>query len=545
MRLSSSCFRCSVYKYSQTTSTGSRVSCLSTLQQRKTRTPVEAPFSFNTTRFFSTASTPNNLFRIAIVGSGPSGCYTAKYLLQDKTLGNQVQIDILERLPTPYGLVRYGVAPDHASVKNVQNDFDALFEQFKGRLRYWGNVPVGDGQISVRDLRERYHSTVLAYGCASDREMKLSSIAAKEENTPTVLSARQFVAWYNGHPDFVHVGDTVKAALSKSAEGGSHVVVVGQGNVAVDCARVILKGSGNYLGDNGDSVALVDTDIASHALSVLNTCKIASVSLVGRRGPIQAAWTIKELRELATQLPGVSTTIAPDEWKTSTQSEASKEELANTRPKQRMMKLLQTLVNESDGHVSSENQSMQLRFLLSPQSLDSDSLVCERNELTGPAGQQRAQGTGCMVDIPAHLILTSIGYEGLPIDMHVSSFMKGGRGIVSNVHGMVDPATGNMGALYTSGWLKRGPSGIIGTNIGDAKDTVMSIVHDLQQPQVAALSFDETRNLESLVLERNIDYVDWEGYQRLEAAEQQHKRTERQPREKIVEIAKQLDATKR
>ena len=300
-------------------------------------------------------------FKVAIVGSGPSGCYTAKYLVSALVKHQQqqgestddahvLQVDILERLPTPYGLVRYGVAPDHAHVKNVQNDFDALFDD-SGKnsnngsnrssiIHFFGNVEVGV-DVSIAELRERYDAVVMAYGCQADR--RLPCLPGQEEFASSILSAREFVAWYNGHPDFVHIGERVARALKVPADAtlsatsmddvrhARRVVVIGQGNVALDCARILLKGSRH----------LYDTDIASHSLGVLGG-GVGHVSVVGRRGHVQGAFTIKELREL--------TKLQEDGFEASFHvrreeldlgmTEASQQELDAGRPKKRIHKLL-------------------------------------------------------------------------------------------------------------------------------------------------------------------------------------------------------------
>jgi len=215
--------------------------------------------------------------KVAIVGSGPSGCYTAKYLqsaLDHKEF--EGKIDVLERLPTPFGLVRSGVAPDHPEVKNVQNDFTALFEQEGSPISFLGNVTVGK-DVSLHELRELYDVVILAYGCESDRKLGIPG----EDTLSGVLSAREFVAWYNGHPDFVHIGKVVADALGDDPET-ANVVVVGQGNVALDCARVLAKGASG----------LVDTDIASYVFPVLKD-GVKCTTIVGRRGHIQGAFTIK------------------------------------------------------------------------------------------------------------------------------------------------------------------------------------------------------------------------------------------------------------
>ena len=215
--------------------------------------------------------------KVAIVGSGPSGCYTAKYLqsaLHQKDL--QGNIDVLERLPTPFGLVRSGVAPDHPEVKNVQNDFSALFQENDSSISFLGNVTVGK-DVSLQELRELYDVVVLAYGCESDRKLGIPG----EDSLMGVLSAREFVAWYNGHPEYVHIGQVVADALGDQPETAK-VVVIGQGNVALDCARVLAKGASG----------LVDTDIASYVFPVLKD-GVKCTTIVGRRGHIQGAFTIK------------------------------------------------------------------------------------------------------------------------------------------------------------------------------------------------------------------------------------------------------------
>jgi adrenodoxin-NADP+ reductase len=281
-----------------------------------------------------------SICKVAIVGSGPSGCYTAKYLQSalDKK-GQDSQIDIIERLPTPYGLVRFGVAPDHPEVKNVQNDFDLLFED-KG-VDFYGNVQVGT-DVSVQELRDLYNVVVLAYGCESDRKMGVQG-----EELPGVLSAREFVAWYNGHPDFAHIGEQVKKALGGSDEPS--VVVVGQGNVALDCARILSKGK----------QGLENTDIASRALSLIGQ-GVPNVTIVGRRGHIQGAFTIKEVRELVklkSEGMDASFVVRPDELEMGA-TEASLEELTANRPRQRIDKLLReasqvgTLKMQTDGDKS-------------------------------------------------------------------------------------------------------------------------------------------------------------------------------------------------
>mmetsp|Transcript_12330 Transcript_12330/g.16149 ORF Transcript_12330/g.16149 Transcript_12330/m.16149 type:complete len:584 (-) Transcript_12330:469-2220(-) len=522
--------------------------------------------------------------KVVIVGSGPSGCYTAKYLKaawdksvlsqdDDDSQSLQNQIDVIERLPTPYGLVRYGVAPDHPEVKNVQNDFHALFDKNKNKpkngISYFGNVQVGR-DVSLQELRQMYDAVVLATGCESDRRLNLPL----EQDLTGILSAREFVAWYNGHPDFEHIGEQVKAALGSSGGGSGggglqsdnvqdghdgdgddddtvrdvSVVIVGQGNVALDCARVLAKGG----------AGLYDTDIASRTLPILGK-GVARVTVVGRRGHIQGAFTIKELRELV-QLDdeGHDTcfVVRTDELEMGA-TEASLQELEGPggRPKKRIDKLLRKASGKTP---DSASKRIDLRFLMSPSVWEPDekdpsrlgSLVCERTRLEGELGKQNAVGTGEMERIPAQLALLSIGYKGVPIPgLDEEKYFDTDRGVVKHEHGRMEGPSVNMGGLYAAGWVKRGPSGIIGTNIPDARETVNTILHDLQSNETIRDDDDNVNNqdsnngdLKTLLEERGVQVVDWSAYQRLEEKEEASKRSESQPREKITDLQKQIEA---
>lgn len=489
------------------------------------------------TKYFSS-------YRIAIVGSGPAGCYSAKYLKSSLVKQqHSAQIDVFERLPTPFGLVRYGVAPDHPEVKNVQNDFSTLFEDTTEsneavNVRFFGNVKVG-WDVTVAELRSVYDAVLLAYGCESDQKLILPG-----SHLPQILSAREFVAWYNGHPDFVHVGEQVSKALNVSAADTAesvrkaHVVVIGHGNVALDCARILTKGSKN----------LYDTDIASHTFPVIGG-GISRISVIGRRGPIQGAFTIKEIRELVRlQKEGYGTYfhVSPDELQMG-MNEASMQEMEGLagRPKQRICDLLQKAAAASSDTTECDKR-VDLRFLLNPvrfETREDDpsrlaAVICEKTILQGEPGNQKAIGIGEFESLSADLVLISIGYKGTALP-YVEPFFDEEIGIVHNRNGKVDNSNQSECGLYVAGWLKRGPSGIIGTNIADAKDTTATIMHDLQEMKPRANS---KKKIDSLLAERKIQVVGWEDYQRLDEFEQTHKRNDNQPREKIVSIKQQLEA---
>jgi adrenodoxin-NADP+ reductase len=372
-----------------------------------------------------------------------------------------------------------------------------------------------------------------------------------------------------GHPDYVHVGEKVKKVLlsgdSEDKVAGAirqaSVVVLGQGNVAMDCARILAKGG----------KALFDTDLASHALPVLGD-GVAKISILGRRGHIQAAFTIKEVRELINlEKEGCSAEfhVSEKELELGT-TEASKAELAGPqgRPRQRIDKLLRdvaTTTSTSQGKClffydrkltnlpcsskdfcrfvasgsSGQPKQVHLRFLINPVRFEADSsdssrlgkVICERTRLEGEPGKQRAVGTGELHEIPAQLALVSIGYRGTPVP-GLEPWFDNQRGVVVHQNGRVDPPVpSKLGGLYASGWLKRGPTGIIGTNIPDAKETVVSIVSDLNEDN----AMNSVESLGSFLSASGVKVVDWNGYRKIADHEMANRRSEHQPREKITD----------
>ncbi|OQR83777.1 NADPH:adrenodoxin oxidoreductase [Achlya hypogyna] len=475
------------------------------------------------TRAMSTET--DNLKRVCIVGSGPAGFYTAKYLLKEHS---GVHVDMLEALPTPYGLVRSGVAPDHPEVKNVMNDFNEVASD--PRFTFLGNVNVGS-DVSVPELQEHYNAVVLASGATDDRKLNVPG-----ENLTGVMAARSFVNWYNGHPAFRDLDVPLDSDTA---------VVIGQGNVAVDCARILSK----------SPAELSSTDISAHALDALAKGGIKKVVLVGRRGCAQAAFTMKELREI-TRLEDAACVMNPAELNSGL-NPASLKEIEETRSQKRMYQLLSTefplqilpispvctVAKDYTANAQSSRQ-IQIRFLLSPVEFLPDAkdptrvgaIKVEVNQLSGEAFAQKASGTGEFEVIPCGLVLRSIGYKSTPLE-HVPFDTK--RNVLSNVAGrIVEPATqAVVRGLYCAGWVKRGPSGIIGTNINDARETVASLLADVAE--LPAATKDATALHEALRAKKRV--VSWLDYGRIEAAEAAAGAAVGKPREKFTSVAAMLD----
>jgi adrenodoxin-NADP+ reductase len=500
---------------------------------------------------FSTTNEKADQIRCTIVGSGPAGFYTAKYLLEKNKC---VTVDMIETLPTPYGLVRQGVAPDHQEVKSVMATFVEVATQ--PRFRFFGNVSVGgqdvehsSNAVSIAELKKAYDIVVLAYGASSDRALGIPG-----EELSGVISARNFVNWYNGHPSYNHIGQSFDLGKIK------RVVVVGQGNVAIDCARILMKGVDE----------LRSTDISSQALKALEKSSVEEVVIVGRRGHIQASFTIKELREL-TKLADVNVKISQSELNDSL-TESSQLELKNNRPKHRIVDLINkiatdTISTESSGE-SKEKKSINFRFLLSPveilPSADASavgSIVLLKNKLIGAENIQKAVSTGQSETMNCELILKSVGYKsesmiGVPFDFK-KNVIPNDQGRVVDI-GSIHYDNGNLKSneiddlkiidgLYVTGWLKRGPSGIIGTNITDAKETVDCILQDiLRRSTTTGHTFQKCDPILTIPVLSSEDVITWEDYLRIEAEENRRgdAATPKKPREKICSVTELLSIAK-
>ncbi|MGX5207951.1 FAD-dependent oxidoreductase [Streptomyces violaceus] len=418
------------------------------------------------------------MLRVAVVGSGPSGCYTAQSLVQ---LDSGVCVDVLDRLPSPYGLVRYGVAPDHEKIKSLQNNLRTVLEH--DRVRFLGGVQVGPGGVPAARLRELYHAVVYCVGAATDRHLGIPG-----EDLPGSWSATQFVSWYSAHPDAVD-GGFLRDARS--------AVVIGVGNVAVDVTRILARGLAE----------LSPTDMPQAALTALAASRVTEIHMVGRRGPSQARFTTKELRELGT-LPGTDVVadpaeLAPDPGYT--------DPSALPAPQRRNVEVLR---GWAESPPADAPHRIHLRFFLRPVELlaEQGHVGAVRFERTAPDGHGGVTGTGRYEDIEAQLVLRSVGYlgvpmEGLPFDAKT--------GTVPNLAGRVLREGVVTPGEYVAGWIKRGPTGVIGTNRPCAKETAMSLLEDA--PLLAAK--DVPQDTLTTLRAEGTDPVEWTGWQSIERAE--------------------------
>ena len=453
----------------------------------------------------------SSVTRVAIVGAGPAGFFAAEALLKS---GDQVAIDLINRLPAPYGLVRDGVAPDHQAIKSVARVYAKILA--RDEVRYFGNVTLGE-DISVDDLRARYDQIVYAVGAQSDRRLGIPGEDLKGSH-----AAFHFVGWYNAHPDFRDQEFDLDC---------EHVVVIGNGNVAIDVARILVHSHDR----------LATTDIADHALEVLRNSRVRRVTLLGRRGPAQASFTNPELREFG-RLEGVCAEVDGAELELDADSEGS---LEGNAVKTRNMA---TLRGYAASACKDGERVVRFRFLVSPLEIVGEGgrvtgVNIERNRLVAQEdGYMRAEGTGEMEVVPCGMVIRSVGYRGAPLpDVPFDER----RGLVPNEEGRV-VSVGGVGAgaevapgEYVVGWAKRGPSGVIGTNKADAAATVAVMREDLGVGLGGGGPRGEG-DLAEMLRERGVRWVDGVGWGRLDALETERGKAQGRPRVKFCTVEEML-----
>jgi ferredoxin--NADP+ reductase len=434
--------------------------------------------------------------RVAVVGSGPAGFYAAAALL---TADPPFEVDMIERLPTPWGLVRLGVAPDHPKIKDVSRAFEKTAA--RPGFRFVGNVEVGR-DVTHEELRERYDAVVYAVGAQSDRQLEIPG-----EDLPGSWAATEFVAWYNGHPDYQHL----EFDLS-----GERAVVIGNGNVALDVARMLAL----------TPEELAPTDTTEAAIDAINAAGVREILVLGRRGPVQAAWTPVEVGELG-DLAGADVIVDPAQLELDPASEAELEAAPPT-VRRNVEHLRDYAGREPDG----KPRRIVLRFLSSPVAIVGDGRVegieVVRNELV----DGRAVATDERETIPCGIVFRSVGYRGIappgvPFDEST--------GTVPNEGGRVEPG------LYVAGWIKRGPSGVIGTNKKDATETVALLLEDAGEGRLPGGSGED---LLELLVERGAEPVLYAGWEAIDAAEKAAGEPHGRPRVKLCSWDDLLSASK-
>ena len=417
----------------------------------------------------------------AIVGSGPAGFYTAEAL--EKAYGDQARIDILDRYPVPYGLIRFGVAPDHQSLKAVSKRYDKVAES--AGVDFIGNVTIG-GDVSVAELLDLYDAVVLATGAPHDRKLGIPG-----EDLPGVVGSAEFVGWYNGHPEFADLDPFLD---------GAHAAVVGNGNVALDCARILAKTRHEFEG----------SDIVGHALDALDASSIRTITILGRRGPHQIAMTPKELGELGhleAAVPVVETADFPP--------------VEADEPLEPGLRKSVTLLRGFADLPQDKAKKMVFDFFAKPLRIEGDGkaerLIVERTELDEKGA---ARGTGETYEVPASLVITAIGYSTSPIP---DVPFDGGKFV--NQGGRISDR------LYAVGWARRGPTGTIGTNRPDGYEVGDQIAAEM--PAGSSEGREGSAGLKRLLESRGVMPTDYDDWRKIEETEIGRARPG-SPREKFV-----------
>ncbi|MFC3571887.1 FAD-dependent oxidoreductase [Streptomyces yaanensis] len=418
------------------------------------------------------------MLRVAVVGSGPSGVYTAQSLVQQDP---EVRVDVLDRLPCPYGLVRYGVAPDHEKIKSLQNNLRTVLEH--DRVRFLGGLQVGTGGVPPARLRELYHAVVYCVGAATDRHLGIPG-----EDLPGSWSATEFVSWYSAHPDAVADGFLL---------GTRTAVVIGVGNVAVDVTRMLARGV----------TELSPTDMPQAALTALAASGVTEIHMVGRRGPSQARFTTKELRELGT-LPDTEVVVDEEELAL---DPGYVDPSGLPAPQRRNIEVLRGWAATPPRGAA---HRIRLRFFLRPVELlaAGNRVGAVRFERTRPDGSGGVTGSGRYEDIETQLVLRSVGYRGVPLE---GLPFDGETGTVPHRAGRVLREGAVSPGEYVAGWIKRGPTGVIGTNRPCAKETVTSLLEDAPGLVRREVPEDAPQALRA----DGLAPVEWSGWLAIERAE--------------------------
>lgn len=439
-----------------------------------------------------TSVTSLNL-RVAIVGAGPAGIYAGNILTNAvRDTGGQVEIDLFDSLPAPYGLIRYGVAPDHPRIKGIVTSLHEMLDA--GAIRFLGNVEVGR-DIAIDDLQERYDAVILATGAIRDAALDIPGI-----DLPGSYGAADFVAWFDGHPD------VPREWPLEAAE----VAVIGNGNVALDVARVLAK----------HAVDLRSTEVPDNVLAGLEASAVTDVHVFGRRGPLDVKFTPIELRELG-EVPGVDIVLADEDFEALELAAGSSNQLKV---------ILRTFQAWRTRGLSGASRRLHLHFWHAPVAvLGDDRVEALRFERTALGADGVVRGTGEMRDIPVQAVYRAVGYFGTPV---VDAPFDDARGVIPNIQGRVVDVPG----LYATGWIKRGPVGLIGHTKSDAMETIAHLVADASAGVLPPRAIDD--DVVGLLDERDVAYTTWDGWLALDAHERALGSAHQHVRERVKVVAR-------
>jgi len=442
--------------------------------------------------------------RVAVVGSGPAGFYAAEALFKS---GNTVHVDMFDRLPTPFGLVRGGVAPDHQKIKNVIKVYERIAAS--DGFAFFGNVMVGR-DVDLQTLKRHYDAVILSCGAETDRRLGIPG-----EDLAGSHTATEFVGWYNGHPDYRDRSFDLSAEVA---------MVIGQGNVAMDVSRILAKTVDELAG----------SDIAGHALEALSRSKVTDVHMVGRRGPAQAKFTPPEIKEIG-ELADCDPVVDPRDLELDPASRAELE-LPDAKLNR---KNVETLREYAARPAPTKSRRYHIRFFLSPVELRGDGrveeVVFERNVLKGEPGNQWAEGTGERFAEPCGIFFRSVGYRGVPVPGLPFNERKG---IIPSRDSRVVEGDVVLPGIYVAGWIKRGPSGVIGTNKPDSYETVASLLADL--PKLEPCEVPDSDALEGLLEAAGVHVVSFDDWRKLDAAEIARGKSQGKPREKFTTVEEMI-----
>jgi ferredoxin--NADP+ reductase len=443
-------------------------------------------------------------YHVAIVGSGPSGYFAAASLLKfaDATEHHDVRVDMLEMLPTPWGLVRSGVAPDHPKIKTISAQFEKT--SLDPRFRFFGNIKIGE-HVAAAELAERYDAVIYAVGAQSDRPLGISG-----EDLTGSVAAVDFVGWYNAHP---HFGEMTPDLSTGRA------VVVGNGNVALDVARILVS----------DPDELAKSDIADHALQSLHGRGVEEVVVIGRRGPLQATFTTLELRELGDleAMADVDVIVDPADFESITDEDL---EAAGKTVRQNVKVMRGYAAAAPRG----AKRRIVFRFHTSPIELKGDerveSIVLGRNELVDEDGRLVAKDTGEREELPAQLVVRAVGYRGVPT---AGLPFDDRSGTIPHTDGRIEGSQNE----YVVGWIKRGPSGVIGSNKKDSAATVDTLLADLEGRTLTEFADDHSEALAEWMVSRQPKLVTDDHWKLIDEHERSSGEPHGRPRVKLTSVA--------